>query len=155
MSTCGNYPNGTDQLSHLFDMLFQAWPLMRRKLLPSAAKQAEFGMPLSHMQVLVMLDHADSLSITQISQNFGIAKPNITPLVDRLIEEGLVMRERNTADRRVVNVIICEAGRTRLAEIYRVLCGHLFEWTNSLNAEDLNELIASLETIVRLLNTVE
>lgn len=138
-------------LEHLYDMLFQAWPLMRRKLLPSSAQQAEFGMPLSHVQVLVMLDHRGSLSITEISQSFGIAKPNITPLVDRLIEEGLVMRERNSADRRVVNVVICERGRERLADIYRDLCDNLFDWTRTLSSEDMAAFNGALETIVRLL----
>ena len=139
-------------LEHLYDMLFQAWPLMRRKLLPSSAQQAEFGMPLSHVQVLVMLDHRGSLSITEISNSFGIAKPNITPLVDRLIEEGLVMRERNSADRRVVNVVICEKGRERLADIYRGLCDNLFDWTRTLSREDLASFNDALETIVRLLS---
>ena len=139
-------------LEHLYDMLFQAWPLMRRKLLPSSAQQAEFGMPLSHVQVLVMLDHRGSLSITEISQSFGIAKPNITPLVDRLIEDGLVMRERNSADRRVVNVVICENGRERLADIYRRLCDNLFDWTRTLSREDLASFNDALETIVRLLS---
>ena len=139
-------------LEHLYDMLFQAWPLMRRKLLPSSAQQAEFGMPLSHVQVLVMLDHRGSLSITEISNSFGIAKPNITPLVDRLIEEGLVMRERNSADRRVVNVVICEKGRERLADIYRDLCDNLFDWTRTLSQEDMTAFNAALETIVRLLS---
>ena len=139
-------------LGHLYDVLFQAWPLMRRKLLPSSAQQAEFGMPLSHVQVLVMLDHRGSLSISEISNSFGIAKPNITPLVDRLIEEGLVMRERNSTDRRVVNVVICEKGRERLAAIYRQLCDHLFDWTCSLSGEDLARFNDALETIVRLLS---
>ena len=139
-------------LEHLYDMLFQAWPLMRRRLLPSSAQQAEFGMPLSHVQVLVMLDHRGSLSITEISNSFGIAKPNITPLVDRLIEEGLVMRERNSADRRVVNVVICEKGRERLADIYRRLCDNLFDWTRTLSREDLASFNDALETLVRLLS---
>ena len=139
-------------LEHLYDMLFQAWPLMRRRLLPPSALQAEFGMPLSHVQVLVMLDHRCSLSITEISQSFGIAKPNITPLVDRLIEDGLVMRERNSADRRVVNVVICEKGRERLADIYRRLCDNLFDWTRTLSREDLASFNDALETIVRLLS---
>ena len=138
-------------LEHLYDMLFQAWPLMRRRLLPSSAQQAEFGMPLSHVQVLVMLDHRGSLSITEISNSFGIAKPNITPPVDRLIEEGLVMRERNSADRRVVNVVICEKGRERLADICRDLCDNLFDWTRTLSQEDMTAFNAALETIVRLL----
>ena len=145
-------PQGKEALGHLYDMLFQAWPLMRRKLLPSSAQQAEFGMPLSHVQVLVMLDHRGSLSITEISRRFGIAKPNITPLVDRLIEEGLVMRERNSADRRVVNVVICEKGRERLAAIYRDLCDNLFDWTRTLSGEDLASFNSALETIVRLLS---
>ena len=138
-------------LEHLYDMLFHAWPLMRRRLLPSSAQQAEFGMPLSHVQVLVMLDHRGSLSITEISNSFGIAKPNITPLVDRLIEEGLVMRERNSADRRVVNVVICEKGRECLADIYRDLCDNLFDWTRTLSSEDMAAFNGALETIVRLL----
>ena len=62
-------------LEHLYDMLFQAWPLMRRKLLPSSAQQAEFGMPLSHVQVLVMLDHRGSLSITEMGH--GLKHPLI------------------------------------------------------------------------------
>ena len=139
-------------LGHLYDVLFQAWPLMRRKLLPSSAQQAEFGMPLSHVQVLVMLDHRGSLSISEISNSFGIAKPNITPLVDRLIEEGLVMRERNSPDRRVVNVVICEKGRERRADIYRRLCDNLFDWTRTLSREDLASFNDALETIVRLLS---
>ena len=100
-----------------------------------------------------MLDHRGSLSITEISRSFGIAKPNITPLVDRLIEEGLVMRERNSADRRVVNVVICEEGRKRLSQIYRGLCDHLFDWTCALDEEDLRAFNEALETIVRLLST--
>ena len=139
-------------LEHLYDMLFQAWPLMRRRLLPSPAQQAGFGMPLSHVQVLAMLDHRGSLSISEISNSFGIAKPNITPLVDRLIEEGLVMRERNNADRRVVNVVICEEGRKRLAKIYRELCDNLFDWTRTLGEKDLHDFNEALETIVRLLS---
>ena len=153
MSDMGYRNNERDaSLGRLYDMLFQAWPLMRRRLLPPSALQAEFGMPLSHVQVLVMLDHRGSLSITEISQSFGIAKPNITPLVDRLIEEGLVMRERNSADRRVVNVVICEKGRERLADIYRRLCDNLFDWTRTLSREDLASFNDALETIVRLLS---
>lgn len=140
------------RLGHLYEMLFPAGPLMRRRLLPPSAQQANLGHRCLHVQVLAMLDHRGSLSVSEISRVFGIAKPNITPLVDRMIEEGLVMRERNSADRRVVNVVICEEGRKRLAEIYRKLCDSLFEWTRTLNDEELRAFNAALETIVRLLS---
>lgn len=56
------------------------------------------------------------------------------------------MRERNSADRRVVNVVICEKGRERLADIYRDLCDNLFDWTRTLSQEDMTAFNAALET---------
>ena len=65
------------------------------------------------------------MSVSEISRRFGIAKPNITPLVDRLISAGLVERVRNKADRRVVDVYILDAGREKLREIQKVLYDHV------------------------------
>ena len=138
-------------LEHLYDMLFQAWPLMRRKLLPSSAQQAEFGMPLSHVQVLAMLEEPGSMSVSEISRRFGIAKPNITPLVDRLISAGLVERVRNKADRRVVDVYILDSGREKLKEIQQSLYDHVLNWSNSVSPEDYVELNNALTTIIRVL----
>ena len=132
--------------------MFYALPLIKKRLLHMDIVQKEHGTPLSHVQVLAMLQDVGMMSVSEISRRLGIAKPNITPLVDRLIEEGLVMRERNSADRRVVNVVICEKGRERLAAIYRQLCDHLFDWTCSLSGEDLARFNDALETIVRLLS---
>ena len=142
-------------LGRLYDMLFQAWPLMRRRLLPPSALQAEFGMPLSHVQVLVMLDHRGSLSITEISNSFGIAKPNITPLVDRLIEEGLVMRERNSADRRVVNVVLLPKGEEKLACIRETIVRQVMRWTGTIPEKDFFELEHALEVISTVLGSAQ
>ncbi|NLF28322.1 MAG: MarR family transcriptional regulator [Clostridiales bacterium] len=142
---------GGQKLGNLYDLLFRAWPLLKRKLLPTGAEQTEFGMPLSHLEVLAMLDREGSVSVTQISENFGIAKPNITPLVDHLIAEGLVMRERNSQDRRIVNVVICDEGRARLKLIYHHLCERVFSWARTLSEEDLAAFQEALRTIVRIL----
>ena len=64
-----------DQISAL---LIDFWPLMRKRLVHINALQAESNMPASHIQLLSMLSHEESLSITQISERFEIAKPNIT-----------------------------------------------------------------------------
>ncbi len=108
-------------------------------------------MPLSHVEVLAMLYREGSLSVSQISQRFGIAKPNITTLVDRMIEEGLVERARSSIDRRVVNVVIRDAGRKRLESIYEHLEEHLHAWVGTLSADDLSDFHGALKTIVRIL----
>ena len=141
-------------LEHLYDMLFQAWPLMRRKLLPSSAQQAEFGMPLSHVQVLVMLDHRGSLSITEISQSFGIAKPNITPLVDRLFEAGYVDRQHDENDRRVVNIVLLPAGMEKLSAIRATISRQIQTQAEDLSLYEFRELHDSLESVVRILSSL-
>ena len=130
---------------------FEVLPLLRKKLLRMDVVQAEHNMPMSHVQVLAMLGDAGAMSVTDISRHLGMAKPNITPLIDRLIREGYVERRRDTGDRRVVNVVICEKGRERLADIYRALCDNLFDWTRTLSQEDMTAFNEALETIVRLL----
>lgn len=134
----------------LYEKLFRAWPLMRRKLLPTGAVQSELGMPFSHVQVLMLLEQNGTASISEISEQFGIAKPNITPMIDRMIEEGLVMRERMNTDRRIVSIVLCEAGQRRLVEIYRVFYNHIFRWVPALSPAEMDELNSALDVIIRL-----
>ena len=107
-------------------------------------------MPISHIQLLAMLAHEEALSITQISVRLGIAKPNITPMVDRMIAEGLVTRTRSNQDKRIVSVVICDKGRERLKEIHASLCRVLLGWTGSLEEAQLAELRDALRTVVRI-----
>ena len=94
------------------------------------------------------------MSISEISDYFDIAKPNITPLVDRLVNAGLVDRVRSTTDRRVVNVVIQKEGRKRLREIRASLVAGIENWGGSLSMDDFRALNESLETVVRLLEKV-
>ena len=117
--------------------------------------QAEHGIPLSHAQVLTMLSETNSMSVSEISRRLGIAKPNITPLVDRLIAADLVDRVRDTGDRRVVNVVIQPAGREKLADIQKSIGAQVREWSESMSEEDFNELARSLESITRILSNLQ
>ena len=70
--------------------IFQTQPLLKKRLVKLSAIQSDQGIPLSHVQVLAMLEEVGSMSVSDISKRFGIAKPNITPLVDRLVNAGVV-----------------------------------------------------------------
>ena len=91
-------------IDKLAQNMFHALPLLKKRLLHMDLVQSEHGIPLSHVQVLAMLQDAGTMSVSEISRRLGIAKPNITPLVDRLLESGLVDRQRDQHDRRVVNI---------------------------------------------------
>ena len=135
--------------------IFHVLPLLRKRLLRLDVVQNEHGIPLSHAQVLTMLSETNSMSVSEISRRLGIAKPNITPLVDRLIAEDLVDRVRDTGDRRVVNVVIQPAGREKLVAIQKSIGDQVREWSSKMSEEDFHELAHALESISRILSSLQ
>ncbi len=133
--------------------LFMALPIFRKRLLHMDVIQREFNVPLSHVQVLAMLNDNGSMNVSEISRRLGIAKPNITPLIDRLIADQFVERSRDDADRRMVNVHICPAGVARLQEIRVKMRELVGEWATSLSITDLRNLNQSLTTITQVLGS--
>lgn len=136
------------------DNIFQVIPLLKKRLSHMAAFQGEQGLPLSHFQVLSLLEERGSMSVSEISEYFDIAKPNITPLVDRLANAGLVDRVRSTTDRRVVYIVILDAGRNRLKEIRSLLTSSVGNWNSVLTNDEMERLGKSLGDVVTLLEKI-
>ena len=141
----------TECVERIAQGIFQAQPLLKKRLVKLSAIQSDQGIPLSHVQVLDMLEEVGSMSVSDISKRFGIAKPNITPLVDRLVNAGLVDRVRSETDRRVVNIVILPAGRERLRQIESALNGYVENWQQTLSAEEFARLDFALSELVAIL----
>jgi DNA-binding MarR family transcriptional regulator len=131
--------------------LFLALPIFRKRLLHMDVIQREFSVPLSHVQVMAMLHDNGPMNVSEISRRLGIAKPNITPLIDRLIADGFVERKRDEHDRRMVIISVCPPGVARLMEIRAKMQDLVSEWAVNLNTADLRDLNDSLSTITRVL----
>ena len=69
------------------------------------------GVSAAQMGVLMRLRYLGDLSITGLAEILGLGLPNVTGLVDRLEERGLVERRRDPDDRRVVHVHLTDLGR--------------------------------------------
>lgn len=144
----------TEHIDHIAQRLFQVQPLLKKRMARLTAIQSEQGIPLSHVQVLAMLEEMGSMSVSEVSKRFGIAKPNITPLVDRLVNAGLADRVRSEADRRVVNIVILPAGRERLAQIQSALNEHVSDWRHALSDEEFIRLADALDDLVKILGKI-
>lgn len=133
--------------------LFNALPIFRKRLLHMDVIQREFCIPLSHVQVLSLLNDRGSMTVSEISRQLGIAKPNVTPLVDRLIENGYASRSRDKEDRRLVNIVICPDGREKLEQIRFKMADLVGGWADQLTGSELRQLNDSLATITRILSS--
>ena len=134
--------------------LFEMLPVFPKSLLHIDALVRDHQMPFSHIQILVMLAQGD-MSIGQISERLGIAKPNITPLVDILRDNGLVERIRSTTDRRIVHVHLLPAGAEKLARIRSDIAAQVKEWKGNFSRSEVKELNNALASIVRLAASID
>jgi DNA-binding MarR family transcriptional regulator len=67
-------------------------------------------------------------SMGEVAEALGLSRPGVTSTVSRLVADGLVLRERADADRRVLHARLTPAGRVRVAEAARThdeLVAHL------------------------------
>ncbi|HZA98329.1 MAG TPA: MarR family transcriptional regulator [Gemmatimonadales bacterium] len=77
------------------------------------------GISVSQYNILRILRGArpKPVKISEVSERMITRDPDVTRLVDRLIKQGLVRRERDTQDRRVVLVEITGAGLALLSRL--------------------------------------
>jgi DNA-binding MarR family transcriptional regulator len=84
-----------------------------------------------------------------LARQFGVSKPSVTAIVDRLIQGGYLQRVRSEADRRVFHVHLTEKGRqlsTAHHEIHAKIARHMSE---ALSEAELDQFAHLLEKISR------
>lgn len=79
---------------------------------------AQYGLTTPQFGVLEALHHLGPLSLGELADKLLVTGGNITYVMDRLEEQGLVTRERSSADRRVVKAQLTEAGTLLVTEVF-------------------------------------
>lgn len=129
--------------------LCEAVVLLPKQLLHVDELTRKFGMPFSHIQILVMLSSGD-ITIGDISSTLGIAKPNITPLLDALTERGLVERIRGAGDKRIVNVHLTDEGHKMIEQIHQSIATQVVGWESCCNRSDVKQLNHALAFLIQI-----
>ena len=98
------------------------------------------GLTYSQFAVLEALYHLGAMTQGEISAKVLKSGSNMTTVIDNLERDGLVRRERDEKDRRVIHVHLTEAGK---GKIETVLPGHvaaLVEEFSVLSAQEQKQL---------------
>src|SRR5262245_23700924 len=89
---------------------------------------------------LLKAEHPGSLPTLALAERLVSRAPDITRLIDKLVELGLVERERPADNRRVVHVGITEKGLRLLEELAEQVQACHHEQLGHVSAESLRQL---------------
>ncbi|TQS76131.1 MarR family transcriptional regulator [Ornithinibacillus gellani] len=101
-----------------------------------------------------LLEEGD-LTIGELSQKNGLAFSTTTDLVDRMEKNGLVLRTRDTNDRRVVRIQVLDKGKKIIKEVIRkrqAYLGDVLETFSESEKDTLNELLTKLHEQMKIIN---
>ena len=98
------------------------------------------SIPPSHAKVIFHLHCSGEASVSEIAKNLSISKSNMTPIIDKLIQENLVERFTDPNDRRIIRVRVTKKGHEFCLKQREKTKKHLEEKISSLSSEELEKI---------------
>ena len=121
------------------------------RLLRMARRQdAASGLSAPRLSALSVIVFAGPVSLAALAQEEQVRPPTMTRIVDALVRDGLVTREADPADRRMVRIAATDEGRRLLGEGRRRRVAAVTERLSRLADSERRALERGVELIERL-----
>jgi DNA-binding MarR family transcriptional regulator len=105
----------------------------------------DFATTLPRFDILAQLDRSpDGLSMGELSSLLMVSNGNVTGLIDRLANEGLVARQSVPGDRRTIRVRLTERGKAQFDQMTPAHERWIDDMLGSLAREDQEQLYGLL-----------
>jgi DNA-binding MarR family transcriptional regulator len=127
------------------------------RVLREASRAAEKTVGLSSAQLFALRELANGapLSLGQLAARTMTHESSVSVVVRRLVERGLVSRERSTADGRQVVLTLTQEGRTLLKQAPTAATHALLEGLGHLNRDERRQLAGALARLVDVMGLSE
>lgn len=125
----------------------------RRHAFCSHPLHREISLPQLHL--LMALQERGPLTVSALAHLLAISAPSASTIVDRVEEHGLVQRERDAEDRRVVHVQISARGRTLVEEMMGLKREQLGRLLGAMTERELEDLLQGIRAVVHALGRLD
>ncbi|MDT8368119.1 MAG: MarR family transcriptional regulator [Longimicrobiales bacterium] len=128
----------------LWIALARCYATMSRRV---SSRITEYGLTTPQFGVLEALYHLGPLPLGELAEKLLVTGGNITYVMDRLSEQGLVARDRSTEDRRVILACLTARGRALVAEVFPSHAAFVCDSMNLLEKDEQETLRALLKKL--------
>ncbi|MBI2854311.1 MAG: MarR family transcriptional regulator [Chloroflexi bacterium] len=109
----------------------------------------DLGLTIVQLKSLSLIDLSGNTNVRTLAASLNVTPPDITRIVDRLVEQGLVDRRENPKDRRMILLQTTEQGRTLLSKLRETKIAHMRHVLARLTLEELRALNKGLDALAR------
>jgi DNA-binding MarR family transcriptional regulator len=149
-----NQKDTAKKLENVAECLISVFPVYHKQMMKINKDRKGKCLYGSHYAIMALLLKYGPLATSEIGKRLSISKPNMTALIDRLIEDKFVERLPNQIDRRIIKINVTLSGKKYLLASKTKAVANLKKGLSSLNEPDLNVLYSSFTNIKNILQKV-
>jgi DNA-binding MarR family transcriptional regulator len=133
-----------------FVVTLQKWiaVFMQRSMRDFTGYVRENGLSMSQMGALFQIRRRGSSGITDLAEDLGVTSSAASQMLERLVQQGLVLRSEDPSDRRVKQIVLTEKGLEVLQESIRARQTWLSELAGTLSDSEKDTVIAALDILI-------
>lgn len=115
-------------------------------------KECEHGdLSLAQMNLILAVRTRSEVTLTELAEILGVSPPSVSVMVERLVEKGLLIRERATSDRRKVGIQVSPDADHHIAEMEERMIATFVELLEELGPETAGTWHEVLERVEQIL----
>lgn len=107
------------------------------------------GLTLTQLRSLFLVTNKGSTNFTKLAEALGVTPSNVTGIIDRLEEQGLVRRTQNPEDRREITLQATDKGEALVSNLKEAGMKQMTQILSLLSVEELSCLVRGLSAFIK------
>ena len=121
---------------------------MQRSMRGFARYLRESGLSMSQIGALYHIHHQESCGVSDLGEHLGVTSAAASQLLERLVQQDLILRSEDPADRRVKQLVLTEKGSRVVEESFQARKAWLEGLAKTLSAAEKEQVVAALNILI-------
>ena len=136
-----------DTRSVAVDLLDELAPIIAGERAAFAHRCHDRSISMTHLLLMTLLDTHGPLPMSRVAELLGCGLPTATGIVSRMQERGLVDRQHDSDDRRVVTLRLSKEGAAEIRDLQISRRERMATALNHLSDSEREQLLASVRAL--------
>ena len=120
---------------------------MRRSMRDFMRYSRESGLSMSQLVALLHIHHQGGSGVGELGDEMGVSSAAASQMLERLAQQGLILRSEDPHDRRVKQIVLSDKGFKALQDGIRARQGWLEDLGEEFSEDEKAQVITALEIL--------
>jgi DNA-binding MarR family transcriptional regulator len=136
--------------NEISDLLFEN---LKKVFFPEEWIRLDMKFSKSEIFTMLLIDRRKEITMTELAEYIHSPMSTATGIIDRLVKNGYIKRDRSEQDRRIVVLMLGEKGVQEITRLKELSSEYLGRVAEGLTQEEIQTLTRIVSKVFHILNT--